>query len=191
MIKNNKFVMNDNEMISKALEVGFANAAITKTEDIPFEQAFLVCCEDNSCGKFGKCYACPPDCGTPEDMKNRILGYMKALVLQTTWEINDPMDRTNTNIANGAHNKMLRALIDDLVSKGCPDGFMIGASGCSLCKVCAITQGKPCLFPDLKYSCMSAYCIFVQKLTERLGMEYDSGKGLVDFFGMYVFDKKE
>ena len=64
----------------------------------------------------------------------------------------------------------------------------MGASGCALCSPCALKEGKPCAFPDLRYSCMSAYCIFVRKLAERCGMEYDCGEGLLAFFGMYVFD---
>ena len=39
-----------------------------------------------------------------------------------------------------------------------------------------------------RYSCMSAYCIFVQKLAEHCGIDYDCGSGLLAFFGMYVFD---
>jgi hypothetical protein len=34
---------------------------------------------------------------------------------------------------------------------------------------------------------MSAYCVFVKKLADRCGMEYDCGEGLLGLFGMYVF----
>ena len=67
-------------------------------------------------------------------------------------------------------------------------GFMVGSGGCSLCKPCAIVRGEPCTFPDLRYSCMSAYCIFVRKLCEGCGIEYDGGSGLLTLYGMYVFD---
>ena len=49
-------------------------------------------------------------------------------------------------------------------------------------------RNEPCVFPDLMYSCMSAYCIFVKKLADTCGMEYTPGDGLIAFFGMYVFD---
>jgi len=39
----------------------------------------------------------------------------------------------------------------------------------------------------LQYSCMSAYCIFVKKLCDRCGLEYDCGNGLLGFFGMIVY----
>ena len=67
-------------------------------------------------------------------------------------------------------------------------GFPVGASGCALCETCAIVEKKPCRYPDLYYSCMSAYCIFVRRLAEQCSMEYDCGPGLLAFFGMYVFD---
>jgi predicted metal-binding protein len=67
-------------------------------------------------------------------------------------------------------------------------GFIVGASGCSLCSPCKQTLGQPCSFPEFQYSCMSAYCIFVKKLADVCGMEYDCGDGLLAFFGMYVFD---
>jgi len=43
-------------------------------------------------------------------------------------------------------------------------------------------------FPELRYSCLSAYCIFVRKLAEEAGMEYSPADGLTAFFGMYIFD---
>ena len=104
----------------------------------------------------------------------------------TTWQIDDPMDNVDIKKAKGSHNQMVRQLIDSL--EGETHGFMIGASGCNLCPVCAIVDGAPCRFPEKQFSCMSAYCIYVEKLAEETGMEYDSGAGLVNFFGMYVFD---
>jgi hypothetical protein len=33
---------------------------------------------------------------------------------------------------------------------------------------------------------MSAYCIFVKKLCDSCGLEYDCGNGLLGFFGMIL-----
>ena len=67
-------------------------------------------------------------------------------------------------------------------------GVMIGASGCTLCKPCKLTSGEPCAFPDMMYSCMAAYCIWVKKLAEDCNMNYDYKDKILPFFGMYVFD---
>ena len=100
------------------------------------------------------------------------------------WDIDDPMDEAQTKPAKGTHNRMTRELID----RADRPGLMVGSGGCSLCAPCAITEGKPCRFPDKRYSCMSAYCIFVQEMAAFCGMEYDCGPGVVAFFSMFCFD---
>ena len=67
------------------------------------------------------------------------------------------------------------------------EGFMIGASGCSLCKPCAMAKGEPCRFPSRRYSCMSAYCIYVKKLAEECGIRYDYVNGSLPYFGTFIF----
>lgn len=178
--------MTNDTILKLALDAGFADAALVDTAEIPFEPAFRICCEDNSCGKYGVNYACPPDCGTTDQMRRQIQARRYALVLQTLWDVEDPMDPKETKTAKGRHNRMVRALIDQL--EEAHHGFMVGASGCNLCPVCAIVEGQPCRFPDKKFSCMSAYCVYVQKLAEQCGMEYDAGPGVTALFGMYVFD---
>lgn len=180
--------MKTEEILNCAIAAGFANAAMVDPAKIPFEPAFLTCCEENLCGKYGVNYTCPPACGTPQQMAQRIREKSHALLLQTIWEIDDPMDAARTKAAKTEHNAMVRRIIAQLRQAGITDGFMIGASGCNLCATCALTEQKPCRFPQDKFSCMSAYCIFVRELAESCGMDYDCPPGLTAFFGMYVFN---
>ena len=175
------------EMTSMAAEEGFAAAVVTDTKDIPFDPSFRPLCAENLCGKYGANYRCPPDCGTPDEMRARIQAHRHALVLQTIWEIADYSDSKAIKAAKKEHNAATLRLLGRLRRADVP-GFPVGASGCALCETCAITEKKPCRYPDLYYSCMSAYCIFVRRLAEQCGMEYDCGPGLLAFFGMYVFD---
>ena len=55
------------------------------------------------------------------------------------------------------------------------------------CGIIVMREGKPCRFPEFRYSCMSAYCIYVKKLAEACGMVYDYKDGILPYFGMYVF----
>lgn len=176
--------MTEQEWIDLALSLNFANAAVMDTGDLVFVPSFRPLCQENLCGKYGANYACPPDCGTVEEMKERILQWPRALVLQTLWDIDDPLDESQTKPAKGQHNRMTRLLID---RAGQP-GLMVGAGGCSLCSSCALVEGEPCRFPDKRYSCMSAYCIFVQEMAASCGMEYDCGTGITAFFSMFCFD---
>ena len=178
--------MKEENLLNLALSLGFANAAAVDTAELVFVPSFRPLCAENLCGKYGVNYACPPDCGTVEEMKANVLRWRRALVLQTMWDIEDPLDDALVKPAKARHNRLTRELIDQA---GEP-GLMIGASGCSLCSPCAITEGAPCRFPELRYSCMSAYCIFVKELAERCGMDYDCGPGVTAFFSMYCFDGK-
>ena len=180
-------LMNPNTMTAWAADEGFAAAAQINTSQIVFDPSFRAYCQENLCGQYGVNYACPPACGSPEEMKNRILAHRKALVLQTIWEISDYSDTDAIKIAKKCHNEGTVRLIKRLRAAGC-DGFPVGASGCALCVPCACAQGKPCSFPEYRYSCMSAYCIWVKKLADACGMEYNCGPGLLAFFGMYVYD---
>ncbi len=175
--------MNEQSLLDHALALGFANAALTGTKDITFVPSFRPLCQENLCGKYGVNYSCPPDCGTVEEMRQRILRWPRALVMQTMWDIEDPMDEGRTKPAKARHNRLTRELMD---WAGEP-GLMVGASGCGLCTPCALAEGAPCRFPALQYSCMSAYCVFVKDLAEKCGMEYDCGPGVVAFFSMYCF----
>lgn len=176
--------MDTGKLTELALETGFANAAMIKTENIVFMPSFRPLCAENLCGKYGVNYACPPDCGTVEEMQARVQRWPDALVLQTLWDIDDPMDGSQTKPAKGTHNKLTRRLIDQIHVPG----LMVGASGCSLCDPCAITAGRPCRFPDQMFSCMSAYCIFVRDLADKCGMDYDCGPHVVALFSMFCFD---
>lgn len=179
--------MTHEEIIAMAVEEGFSAAQIVPTETIVFDPSFRPYCEENLCGQYGINYCCPPTCGTPEEMKERILAHKHALVLQTIWQVTDYSDVSVIKPAKAGHNAAELRLIKRLRTQGI-DGLIVGASGCALCSPCALTKGKPCTFPDLKYSCMSAYCIFVKKLADACGIEYDCGDGLLAFFGMYAFD---
>ena len=179
--------MTEAEMIQCAIDEGFAAAAIADTAQIVFDPSFRPYCEENLCGQYGANYSCPPGCGSPEEMKQRVLAHKKALVLQTIWEVSDYSDMTVIKPAKTAHNQAEIRLVKRLRAEG-RDGFIVGASGCALCAPCAQINGEPCRFPEYQYSCMSAYCIFVRKLANACGMEYDCGEGLLAFFGMYVFD---
>lgn len=181
--------MTDREMVQMALEEGFSAAAVIDTKEIAFDPSFRPYCEENLCGCYGKNYSCPPDCGTPEEMERRVRAYPKALVFQTKWDIPDYQDAKSIKEAKAFHNAAMLKVIDRMRGAGL-DGLMAGASCCTLCEKCAIVEGKPCKLPDRRWSCLSAYCVFVRKLAESSGMEYACEDGSLAFFGMYAFSEK-
>lgn len=174
------------DRLELAKSFGFQNAVLVDTKDIPFEPSFRKYCEDNLCGNYNASWSCPPACGTPEEMKAKVLAYPKALLLHTVWEV-DYRDTVAVKQAKNTHNRWSMDLIKALSGTS---GFLIGSSVCGLCETCTMAEGTPCRFPGQMASCMSAYCIYVKKLTDICGLEYDSGDGIINFFGMYVFEEK-
>ena len=179
-------MMTMEEILTLAKKEGFPGAAVTDTARIVFDPAFRPYCAENLCGQYGANYSCPPACGTPEEMKERVLAYPYALVLQTEWEIGDFSQKEKLQLGKKSHNEAALRLIGKMREAG-HECFMIGASGCALCKPCAMTKGESCRFPELRYSCMSAYCIYVKKLAEDCGIRYDYEKGSLPFFGAVIF----
>lgn len=174
--------MEEQKLLEAALALGFADAAGIDTGEIVFQPAFRVCCEDNLCGKYGVNYTCPPDCGSVDEMRRRVLAHRRALVLQSLWDVEDPMDSAETAPAKRQHNRWTRTLR----AQAGPGAQMVGASGCSLCNPCMLERGAPCRYPDQRWSCMSAYCIYVQKLAERCGMDYDAGPGCLALYSLIL-----
>lgn len=174
-------------MVDAALQAGFAQAAVLPTAEIVFDPSFRPFCEENICGKYGVNYACPPDCGSPEEMKERVLHYSHALVVESSWNIPDWRDAAAVKAGKRSHNEWQLQLKQQFTAWGHP-GLMAGASGCSLCPTCAIVEGQPCRDPERKYSCLSAYCIYVKALADRCGMNYEYKEGRLSFYGIYAFD---
>ncbi len=179
--------MTDRDIIAYSLTHGFSSAEITGTDKIVFDPSFRPYCEENLCGQYGVNYSCPPICGTPDEMKQRVLGHKRALVLQTEWQVDDFSDSERFKKIRLSHNASMFGVIKKLRENG-HDGFMIGASGCVLCSPCLMKSGEKCRYPELRYSCMSAYCIYVKKLALTCKMKYDYENGILPFFGMYIFD---
>ena len=153
----------ENEIINLALAEGFVKAKVINTDQIVFNPVFRIFCEENLCGQYGKNYSCPPDCGSPKEKEERILSHKNALVFESQFTIEDLTDKERTKQAKSWHNCAMQRVIKQLQDKGF-NGFMIGASGCSLCNPCKLVNKEPCPFPKLKFSCMSAYCIYVKDL---------------------------
>ena len=70
------------EYIKEAKKLCFSNTAIMDTKKLVFKPEYRKFCEENQCGCYNVNPACPPECGTVESMKQRVLSYEKALILQ-------------------------------------------------------------------------------------------------------------
>ena len=131
--------------------MGFADAAIMDTKDLVFVPEYRQFCEDNLCGNYNLVPACPPACGTVEEMQAKALKYEKALVLQTV--LKDPiMDPVLFKQAKHAQNILTEQLARQMQEAGKEDILIMSAG------------------PYKNCSCMSAYSVDAQKMADAVGM---------------------
>ena len=156
------------DLIKEALSMGFADAAIMDTKDLVFVPEYRQFCEDNLCGNYNLVPACPPACGTVEEMQAKALKYEKALVLQTA--LKDPiMDPVLFKQAKHAQNILTEQLARQMQEAGKEDILIMSAG------------------PYKNCSCMSAYSVDAQKMADAVGMVCWADDSDVRFFTQILF----
>ena len=148
--------------------MGFADAAIMDTKDLVFVPEYRQFCEDNLCGNYNLVPACPPACGTVEEMHEKAMKYEKALVLQTV--LKDPvMDPVLFKQAKHAQNILTEQLAKWMQENGKEDVLIMSAG------------------PYKNCSCMSAYSVDAQKMADAVGMVCWADDSDVRFFTQILF----
>lgn len=176
--------MTERELISCALETGFDHAAFMDVKDLVFEHELRKYCVENLCGNYGKNHACPPDCGTPEEMEEKVRGYSHALVMQTVQQVSDVTQPEEIRRVRKRHNDLSREFLEKMKEIG-QKGLPVLAGPCTVCSVCSKAEGKLCRFPEELASCLSAYCIRADKMADSCGLTYWYGENTVAFFSIY------
>lgn len=177
--------MTETELLALAREEGFT-AAIIPTERIVTDEKFRPFCEENLCGNYDANYSCPPDCGTVEQTRQRLMQQDRALVLQRIWPIGSYENKSAILESRKAHNAAILRLTKKLREAGM-EGFCLGYGGCPLCSPCKRVTSEPCPHPESRISCMSAYCIDVAKLAAVCDLPFAWESDKLYLFGMFAF----
>ncbi|MDD3220270.1 MAG: DUF2284 domain-containing protein [Lachnospiraceae bacterium] len=154
----------------KAESIGFASQAVIKTKELIFVDEYRLFCEDNYCGNYDKLPMCPPECGTVEELHQRVMKYENVLVLQTIWDTTNRETDADYKKMKQQHNTLTYELVKLAEDSGY-EGLVITAG------------------PSAHASCMSAYCIDAAKMAESCGMKYICGEHKVAFFSQFCFNE--
>ena len=169
-----------------ALSLGAKNTGVVKAGGISFRREFRAACEQNTCGKFGKCWMCPPDVGDIDEMIARAKTYENALVFQTVEPLEDSFDIEGMEAAAKKHTVLTLALAE-AIRPLLQNPLILGAGACHVCGACAKLGDKPCIRPENAFASLEAYGIAVSELAELCGMNYMGGPNTVTFFGGVLF----
>lgn len=170
----------------KAKAFGFDDAATINTGQLVFDFSLRKYCEDNVCGMYGANYACPPTCGTPEEMKQKALHYESVLVLRKC--VSEIKFEDRKKIKEEERN--VRSLMMNFKRQLEQDGYSGLASmpgECHLCEVCELEFGRDCKSPKSIASCVSAYSINMKEVAEICGWHFSFKDGEIAFFCLFFY----
>lgn len=168
----------------KVIELGAYKAAVIDVSEITTDVAFRDMCKANYCGKYGKCYTCPPDVGEIDALIEKLKSYKHALVYQTVSELEDSFDIEGMHEAAVKHASLVRAVVGEYGN----DALHLGAGGCPLCERCAKATNEPCRHPNEAIASLEAHGVNVAKLAAVSGMKYINGQDTVTYFGAMLFN---
>lgn len=182
-------MMDEKSLLEAGEHNGAAHSAVVDVAKIPFRPEFRAACEMNSCGKYGRCWMCPPDVGPIGPMIELAKGYDKAFVFQTIGQLEDSFDIEGMEEAAVIHNKVAQALAGE-VAPQLEGPLLMGAGACHVCERCASLDNEPCRFPDKAIASLESYGIAVSELAAICGLNYINGENTVTFFGAILYGHK-
>lgn len=162
------------DLIKEALSFGFTSAGEINRKALVFMPEVRQMCAAGKCGKYGKCWVCPPACGTLEECAAKAAEYTFGILVQTTGRLEDDFDYVSMQAAGKKHAGSFAALAASWREKY-GDILPMGSGGCVNCRKCTYPDA-PCRFPDRAFPSMEAYGLWVSKVCELSGLPYNYGK---------------
>jgi len=183
--KNDQAVRDAGVFIS-ALNSRAHEYAVIPTGAISFSRELLKACESNVCGKYDKCWTCPPAVGPMEKQIEKITSFASAFVFTTMYQLEDSFDFDGMVKAKEYHCR----LTDDMNERFGKTNPVYGAGGCTLCEAGGgkCVYPEPCRFPEKIYSSVESAGINVTELSRAGGLRYNNGTATVTYFSMILFN---
>ena len=173
-------------IVKLALACGAANAAALSVRQVALEAVFRDICKSNACGKYGRCYMCPPDVGEVQPMMEKVRSFRDAVLYQTIHPLEDSFDYEGMVEAGARHAAVSQALQKTLKNLDLPAFLHVSVGGCRVCDVCAKEKDLPCAYPDLAMPSLESYGVDVYNTALHAGLKYINGQNTVTYFGMVL-----
>ena len=162
-------------------------------QDIVYDRSFRTICEQNQCGEYGRCWVCPPDVGTLDELMNRAKSYPRGILYQCFYPLEDSYDVEGMDAGKRAFVKCsleITKALNAMKSSGqirAEDYMQLAVGACGICEKCARRDNQPCRFPELAIPSLESAGIFVAQTAQNAGMNYINGENTVTYFGMVLF----
>lgn len=166
--------------LEKALSLGASQAKIVSTKDIPVDDRVRLKCRIPRCFGYGTCAHCPPHALKPEELRQHLKDYEKAVffIKEVPSEI-IIRDRATIKERITAYMDVFN-IVNEIESMAFHDGhylaFGLGAGSCrhSLCsqhKTCRALEGDRCRHSLRARPSMEAVGIDVYQMVAKAGWD--------------------
>jgi predicted metal-binding protein len=182
-------MLDADKFAAEVKEHNVKNIAFVTVYKILFSDEVRKYCEMNSCGHYGKNWACPPGVGPVTELKARAHNYTHGIVLQTVHKLSGSFDLKGMMSGKKEHDGILRNVLHMFMKDyEISDALLLGAGHCEVCKECTYTSGEPCRLPDKKMESLEACGIDVMKLAKDCGISYNHGPSTVAYIGLILYN---
>ena len=179
--------MNERMLIEKTISCGAGKATVIPVSQIVMAKEFRDICAGNGCGKYGRCWTCPPDIGDVHALMDKVRKYARGLCFQTIVQIEDSFDIEGMSEGSRAHARVSRDVRRALLAEVGEAALFLGCGGCGLCDECTKPSGEPCRHPEDACAAMEGYGIDVYNTVKDTGLKYINGQNTVTFFGLVLY----
>lgn len=156
-------------------------SAFLSPSEIPFSEEVRKACEANYCGRYGKCWTCPPGAGDWQKLRDMFRSYEHAFVYTTKHELEDSFDVEGMDEGRKRHEELDEAILARIESD--ETHLLAGAGSCSICAKCTYPDA-PCRFPEKARRSMEACGMDVVHLAAKCGIHYINGTDTVTYFSV-------
>lgn len=177
--------MTQEELTALAREMGFEHFSPLDPATIQLKQDVRDMCATNSCGRYGKCWSCPPACGDLDDCRAQIAGCTGGILVQSVGDVEDGFDFEAMMEIEETHKERFTRMHHALLEKG-GKILALGAGCCTLCPTCTCPDA-PCRFPEKRISSMEAFGILVLEVCKANGMSYYYGPDKMAYTSCFLW----
>lgn len=176
--------MNEEQLYAIAKECGFSHMKMMDPNTIVLREDVRAMCASGNCRRYGKCWSCPPACGSLELCREKVMGFATGLLVQTVGELEDEFDGEGMMEAERIHKARFEQMYEKL-RISFPNMLALGAGSCTRCKKCTYPD-EPCRFPERMTSSMEAFGMLVQEVCRANDLKYYYGKNTIAYTGCFL-----
>ncbi|MDR1711478.1 MAG: DUF2284 domain-containing protein [Propionibacteriaceae bacterium] len=171
-------------LVQAALDFGFSHAGLLDVATLAVRPEVRDMCAADLCSQYGRCWVCPPGCGTLDDSRKLLAGFKAGLLVQTTVVLEDEYDYEAMLAAGEEHRRLVADFRHELWPRF-PKLVALGNGACTICDPCTYPDA-PCRYPELAVQSMEALGLVVSDVCAANDLPYYHGPGTLTYTGCYL-----